>query len=248
MIQVPGHHHHTGKSRGLVHYADEGGTFYAQIDASNLFTKRVSDTGYEPMLDEWTRELVYVRPNVLVVYDRVVPKATTKDYSWRVHFPNRPSGGPRRWTASNEVGSIAVDLLDGGEAKLAQDSDLAEGPSKAWRLDVGPHAGGRTLAFLEVATGAPPATTTESIRAPGIEGVAWRDQVVLFSAEALGRPASLPFTYRIKDAGKRDHTLVDVAGGIDVTVTREPGFTVCRVSAGTRYRANEHGLVRFSTR
>ena len=248
MIQVPGHHHHTGKSRGLVHYADEGGTFYAQIDASNLFTKRVSDNGYEPMLDEWTRELVYVRPNVLVVYDRVVPKATTRDYSWRVHFANKPSGGPRRWTASNEGGSIAVELLDGGEAKIAQDSDLAEGPSKAWRLDVGPHASGRTLALLEVATGAPPATNTETIRAPGIQGVAWRDQVVLFSAEPLGRPASLPFTYRIKNAGRRDHTLVDVAGGIDVTVTGEPGFTVFHVSAGMRYRANEHGLVRFSTR
>ncbi|MEA2748822.1 MAG: hypothetical protein QOI41_2965 [Myxococcales bacterium] len=247
MIQVPGHHHNTGKSRGLVHYADDGGLFYAQIDASNLFSKRVSDTGYEPMLDEWTRELVYVRPDVLVVYDRVVPKASTKDWSWRVHFANKPNGGPRRWTAANGTGAIAVDLLDGGEAKIAQDSDLAEGGSKAWRLDVAPKAGGRTLALLEVASGAPPSTATESISGPGIQGAAWRDQVVVFSAEPLGRPASLPFTYRIKDAGKRQHTLVDMAGSIDVTVTREPGFVVVRVSAGSRYKANEHGLVRFPT-
>lgn len=247
MIQVPGHHHNTGKSRGLVHYSDDGALFYAQVDASNLFSKRVSDTGYEPMLEEWTRELVYVRPDALVVYDRVVPRPSTKDYSWRVHFPSKPSGGARRWSSSNGSGAITVTLLDGGEAKIAEDSDLAEGPSKAWRLDVGPHAGGRTLALLEVGGGAPPSTATETITGSGIQGVAWRDQVVVLSAQPLGRPAPLPFSYRIKDTGKRQHTLVDMAGSVDVAVTRAAGFVVVRVSAGTRYRADEQGLVRFPT-
>ena len=251
MIQVPGHHHNTGKSRGLVHYADDGALFYAQVDASNLFQKRVSDTGYEPMLDEWTRELVYVRPDTLVVYDRVVPKPSTKDYSWRVHFPNRPgaapSGGARRWSASNGSGAISVTLVDGGEAKVAEDADLAEGPSKAWRLDVAPHAGGRTLALLEVGGGAPPVTAVETVTGVGVQGLAWRDQVVVLSAQPLGRPASLPFTYRVKDTGKRQHTLVDMAGAVDVTVTRDAGFVVVKVSAGSRYRANEQGLVRFPT-
>lgn len=257
MIQVPGHHHNSGKSRGLVHYADDGSLFYAQVDASNLFQKRVSDTGYEPMLDEWTRELVYVRPDALVVYDRVVPKASTKEYSWRVHFANKPVGGgagagPRRWSTTNGGGAITVTVLDGGEAKLAEDSDLAEGPSKAWRLDVGPHAGGRTLALLEVANAASgaPATAVETIGGAGvgvgIEGLAWRDQVVIFSAQPLGRPAALPFTYRIKDGGKRQHTLVDIApGSVDVAVTHEGGFTVVRVSAGSHVRVTDQGVVRF---
>ncbi len=257
MIQVPGHHHNSGKSRGLVHYADDGSLFYAQVDASNLFQKRVSDTGYEPMLDEWTRELVYVRPDALVVYDRVVPKPSTKEYSWRVHFANKPVGGgagagPRRWSTTNGGGAITVTVLDGGEAKLAEDSDLAEGPSKAWRLDVGPHAGGRTLALLEVANAASgaPATAVETIGGAGvgvgIEGLAWRDQVVIFSAQPLGRPAALPFTYRIKDGGKRQHTLVDIApGSVDVAVTHEGGFTVVRVSAGSHVRVTDQGVVRF---
>jgi hypothetical protein len=251
MIQVPGHHHHTGKSRGLVHYADDGSLFYAQIDASNLFMKRVSDTGYEPMLDEWTRELVYVRPDALVVYDRVAPKPSTKEYSWRVHFANKPVGGARRWSTTNGGGAITVNVLDGGEAKLAEDSDLADGPSKAWRLDVGPHAGGRTLALLEVASASsgPPSTSTETISGAGITGVVWRNQVVVFSAQPLGRAAALPFTYRIKDGGKRQHTLVDMApnGLLDVAVTHEAGFTVVKVSAGSHVRATDQGVVRFPT-
>lgn len=246
MIHVPGHARHTGKSRGLVRYADDGALFYAQVDASNLLTKRVSDEGYEPMLDEWTRELVYVRPDALVVYDRVAPRPSGKAYVWRVHFANKPEGGPAHWTASNGRGSIAVDVLAGGEARVGWDADLSEGGSKAWRLEVGPQASGRTLALLQIAGGPPPSTAVEAVTGGGVQGVAWRDQVVVFSAEPLGRAASLPFSYRLKDAGKREHTLVDMAGSVDVDVTREGGVLLVRVSAGSRYRASQQGIVRFS--
>jgi hypothetical protein len=49
----------------------------------------------------------------------------------------------------------------------------------------------------------------------------------------------------VKDSGKRQHTLVDMAGSVDVTVTRDGGFVVVKVTSGARYRANEQGLVRF---
>ena len=37
------------------------------------------------MLSEWTREFVHLRPDVLVVYDRVAPTPEGKDYHWRLH-------------------------------------------------------------------------------------------------------------------------------------------------------------------
>ncbi|MDF2693580.1 MAG: Fibronectin type domain protein, partial [Labilithrix sp.] len=74
MITVKGQVRHGERSRGLVHYADDGKTTYAQIDASKLFTVKRGGVGEpEVVLDEWTRELVYIRPSSLLVYDRVVP-------------------------------------------------------------------------------------------------------------------------------------------------------------------------------
>lgn len=246
MIQVAGHARGTGKSRGLVRYVDDGRLFYAQIDGSSLFTRHVGES-YLPMLDEWTRELLFFRPGTLVVYDRVAPKPEGKDYSWRVHFANKPVWGAGRYSAANESGAIAVTMLDGGDARIAQDTDLPDGPTTAWRLEVLPNAKNRFLARIEVArAGAVPPTTTQAISGAGIQGLAWGSQVVVFSAAPLGRPASLPFTYRVKDTGRHAHTLVDMEGGCDVEVSRADGFVVVRVVPGARYRADQNGLVRFS--
>lgn len=245
MIQVPGHDRHSGKSRGLVRYGDEGGVMYAAIDASNLFTKRVRGT-YEPMLEEWTRELVFLRPDVLAIYDRVVPKAG-QSWSWRLHFPKKPAGDRGRYVASNGTGSITAFVLDGGESTIAEDGDLADGgPSTAWRLDVGANPSGRILALLRVATGAAPLVPTEAIKGAGVQGVASGEHVVVFSVQPLGRPASLPFSYTVKGSGKRQHVLANMIGSCDIAVSRAEGNVTVRVSAGSTYSANEQGIVRFS--
>src|SRR5262249_31197961 len=146
---------------------------------------------------------------------------------------------------TNELGAVVVDVLDGGEQRIAEDVDLDGGPSTAWRLDVASNPTGRVLAYLEVATGSPKAASSEAIVAPGIQGVAADDHVVVFSTAPLGRPAALPFSYRIKAGAKRQHLLFDMTGSCNVDVAREAdGFVTVRVSAGSRYRSNEHGIVR----
>jgi len=79
-----------------------------------------------------------------------------------------------------------------------------------------------------------------------VEGVVWSGEVVVFSAQPFGSPAPLPFTYRVRDAGKRRHTLVDMAGSCDIAVTRAGGFVTVRVSPGSGYHATDGGMVRFS--
>jgi hypothetical protein len=245
MIVVAGHQRESLKSRGLVHFEDQAGVAYAQIDGSKLFTKRSGGDTYEPLLDEWTRELVYVRPDTLVVYDRVVPRPGSA-WSWRVHFPEKPSAGPERtWTARHETGSITAAVLDGGEPKIAADTDLPEGASTAWRLELGPTPAGRTLAVLRAGGITPPGLAVEPVNGAAIQGAAFDTHVVVFSKEALGKAVAMPFSYRIRDRGKRQHVLVNVAGGFDVDVTRDGGFVVVKVSAGSKLRADEHGVLRF---
>jgi len=246
MIVVAGHQRESLKSRGLVHFVDRGSFAYAQIDGSNMFTKRAGGDTYEALLDEWTRELVYVRPDTLVVYDRVAPKpAVAKDWSWRVHFPEKPSGSDTRFTARHEAGLIAVNLLEGGDTKILPDTDLPEGASTAWRVEAGPTPGGRTLAVLRAFGMPPPALATELVTGAGIQGAAFDTHVVVFSKAALGKPAPLPLTYRVKDRGRREHVLVNVTGAVDVDVTREGGFVVVKIAPGAKLRADEAGVLRF---
>ena len=75
--------------------------------------------------------------------------------------------------------------------------------------------------------------------------MAWSNQVVVFSAAAHGAPAPLPFTYTVKGAEPRTHTIVDVHEAVDVAVTRDQSTTTVRVSAGSQYTPDQ-GAVHFS--
>lgn len=247
MITVSGQVRQDERSRGLLHYADDDKRMYAQIDASNLFTvKRGGSGSPEVVLDEWTREMVYVRPGSLVVYDRVVPKPLGKDYSWRVHFAKKPTGGASRYASTNGGGGIGMVLLDGGAQKVVEDVDVVDSGT-SWRVEMGPTPAGRFLAVLEVASRSAPNVVAESISGVGIQGAAWADRAVVFSTRARGLPAALPFSFKLKDEGQtRHYTLVDMKTGCDVSITRADGFATVRVSAGAQHRVSDHGVVEFS--
>lgn len=247
MITVKGQVHENGeKSRGLVQYGDNGKTMYAQIDSSNLLTGRSNPNEHgQPVLDEWTRELVYLRPSSLVVYDRVAPKAKGLEYSWNLHFPRKPDGEKGRYSATNGGGGMSVVVLDGGAQKVVQDSDVVD-KGKSWRLELGPNPTGRFLAVIQVASGAAPSFTAEAISAQGIQGAAWGDQVVVVSSRPLGEPAPLPFTFTIKDGGPRQYTFANMKAGCDVSITKGSGGVTVRVNAGSKYAPNAQGVVQFT--
>ena len=242
MIQVAGSERRPQKNRGLVRYADARDFLYAQIDATNLFAKRTNQATHT-LLEEWTRELVYVRPDALVVYDRVVPKPDGASYSWRFHFPTQPTLDGARYSAKNDGGGASLVLLSDGAPQIAPDTDVEEG-DRAFRVEVGPNAKGRYLAVVAVANGAAPGLSATAIHGAGIEGAAWNDQVVVFSASPRGAPAALPFTYTFQGAQPRTHTLVDMDGAVDVAITHDGGSTTVKVSAGSRYKA-ENGAIHF---
>lgn len=251
MIQVAGKGvQGSGKSRGMVHFEDDDKILYSQIDSSNLFARRLPDDSHETLLEEWTRELVYLRPDVLVVYDRVVPKPNGKDWSWRLHLPRKPAAGnssKTRFSSAHDRGSLTVDILDGGETKVAEDNDLEGGPTKAWRVEVLPNNTGRVLAAIRVGGTTAPNVPSEAITAPAVQGAASGDFAVVFSSQAFGRPAPLPFTYKAKRQEKRTHVIANLApGAVDVALTNEGGFTVVKVSSGTKYKVDPQGVVRFS--
>jgi hypothetical protein len=248
MVHVRGHGRFDAKVRGLVHFADEREVAYVSVDASGLHRHRPSGTA-TPMLEEYTRELVYLRPDTLVVYDRVAPKAAGTIYDWRMHFGVRPTQANQRLTAQNGGGAVALTMLQGNNPTVVEDTDLPEGGSRGFRVEVAPAdpARGRFLAVVQVAGGAPPTLAAERItsRAP-IDGAVVADEVVVFSAQPMGKPAPLGFSYTVPGTGRRTHTLVDMAGSCDISAARTGNTTTITVAAGAKHKASAQGMIRFT--
>jgi hypothetical protein len=79
-----------------------------------------------------------------------------------------------------------------------------------------------------------------------MEGVAWNDQVVLFSSNPHGASPTLPFSYTVPGTGVLTHILANLSGGISANVVHANGMTTVTVSAGTQLTPNAQGVVQFT--
>jgi hypothetical protein len=189
-----------------------------------------------------------VKPATLIVYDRVAAKPAGEDYEWRLHFPVEPGAVGVGFRASTGAAAIAVLPLSAGDATVRSDDDLADGASEAYRLTLAP-TGTVTRYLVAIEVQSPDAAMLEAERVDvsgEIEGAVFGDQVVLFSRLALGAPAPLPFTYTVAGDSVRAHTLSNMSGAVDVSVSKSGGSTTVTVSAGLEHPASAEGLVRFA--
>jgi hypothetical protein len=261
MLQVEGsQRRHVTSVPGLTRYwENKDMTFaYVQINGTNLFRQEAwpEDT---LLLQEYTREFVYLRPDTVVVYDRVEPREGTV-YYLRFHFTKKPDknqGYSKLYQARNSGGSISILPLVCGAISLHEDTDLGleYQTSSAGRVQEAPltPTTGRFLNVLQVASGAPPAlrakhvTTTDKV----MEGVLWESNVILFSTKALGACPETQFSYRIPGRGKRTHTLFNMMpeGHYKIAATRsgdQTTITVTQAIGSTEHKANSEGVLRFT--
>jgi hypothetical protein len=246
LVHVPGHERRGGEIPGLEAVHDEAGVTYAKVDASNLYRYRPGDGETETMLEEYTRELVYLKPDVVVVYDRVEPKPAGEGYSWRLHFPVQPTASGGRYSASYQGGGMTLVPLAGGAASVQADDDLMVEGSGAWRVEEAAPADGRYLNVVAVASGQAPSPAASAVASSDeVAGARVGEQVVVFSARARGAAVGLPFSYTVADDGVHTHTLVDLAAAVDVEVERAGGAVTVTVSAGS-HPPSPAGLLRFS--
>jgi hypothetical protein len=234
---------------GLTRNWEESQFAYVQVNGSNLFIKYGDPTSV-PLMSEWTREFIYLKPDTVVVYDRAVPKPDST-YNLRFHFPVQPTLAAGCYTASYRGGGITLLPLVSGAASVLSDIDLGEDQTcTAWRVQQNASAPqtGRFLNVLQVATGSPPALSAQHVTTStnGMEGALWNNDVVLFSTAALGASPTLPFSYTLPGTGTRTHTLLNMTGSCNVAVTHAGGQTTITVNAGTTYHANRQGVLRFT--
>jgi hypothetical protein len=245
LVHVYGAKRMTVAPKGLLRFADDPHASYLQIDATGLYAGYGS-RGVTPLLREFTREMVYLKPDVVLVYDRVQPAIEGTPFDWRMHFPARPAAAGSTFRAANGGGGVTVALLVGDAPEVVPDTDLAPDGSKAWRVQATTGTG-RFLAAVRVATGAPPPLAAATVTTTGdMEGVAVGGDVVLFSKLPFGKTPRLGFSYTVPTLPKRIHTFVNMTGSVGVAVERKGPNTVVNVTEGSDHAAGGDGVIRFS--
>lgn len=255
MVHMAGAQRRGGAIPGLQRSWDSADFTYLSVDATNVFRAR-PDAEIVSLADEYTRELVFLKPNTLVTFDRVAPKDAGRGYDFRVHFAAHPErrehSSGAQFTATNGGGGIALAMLLGGATRVTQDSDLEEQSSQAWRVEVAPvtgtEAAGRFLGVLEVASGEPPIIDAALAQTSSAEVYALRAQgySVAFSSRPGGAPAALPFSYEVS-GDARTHILCNVSSRVRVRATHATGSTQIEISEDSNAGSapNDAGIVVF---
>ncbi|HZS41724.1 MAG TPA: heparinase II/III family protein [Polyangia bacterium] len=223
-----------GRDMRTTRFHDDGREVIAAGEFADAYAPSCADDGCTPRsVRRARRTIVYVRPGVLLIDDRVTVDEPGFGVTWTAHFAAAPTV---RWPlAGARVGRSRVDVqtlwpLDGKSAAVVEPTSTGEGPyrqNQPWlagmrRLEIASATGDRERRFLHVisagaADEAPPTTTRLDGRA--LSGVllqgraeAGRGLNVLFSdGEAGGEGEILAASESVIVAGLRPSAPYSVA-------------------------------------
>ncbi len=255
LLQEPGAHNliHVSGARkvsvtpkGLLRFDDDSHASYLQIDGTGLYASGDPSQARNLLLREFTREIVYLKPETLVVYDRVQTASPGTAFDWRLHFPSRPELSGTRLASTHGDGGVSVALLVGDPPSVVPDTDLSPDGSKSWRAQATTPSG-RFLAAVRVGEGGAPPLDAALVRTTGdMEGAAVGGDVVLFSKLPFGQAPRPGFDYAVPALPGRVHTLLNMAGKVGVAFRRDGPNTVVTISEGADAAASPDGVVRFT--
>ena len=142
----------------IVAYEDTGDYMYCAGDATKAYSAK--------KLDCFTRQIVYLRPDTFVIFDRV--RATQPEFkkTFLLHAMNKPWKSGEHWATVNGYGRLFIQTLlpENAETKLfchaAQydyagrsfQFDYSNGPAPDCRMEISPNVPAKDDYFLHVLT------------------------------------------------------------------------------------------------
>jgi heparin/heparan-sulfate lyase len=148
----------------ILAFEDEGSTLYVAGDATRAYS--------QDKLVLFTRQIVFIRPNTFLIFDRVKSKRPGFKKTWLLQAAKKPTGTPPNLVVTNGKGRLFIQTLlpEDPEVNLASGDALYcyggkaylpardTGPAPECRIEISP-AGRRNLdLFLHVLTAADGAT------------------------------------------------------------------------------------------
>jgi hypothetical protein len=213
-----------------------------------------------PAVAGWARQIVFLRPNRFVVYDRTATGSTSYDQFMAWHFPASPVQG------AAPTGESRFDVTYNGQYAGAMTTVLPANanasvltlypdinPSKFWEIRVRPSNTQTSQQWMTVFDLSPSASQVAasspvSVTAGGIVGVqlaaADGNNVVVSSIGAAGTPIAGSFSYQVKFVAAR-HIITDLAPstGYTVGLSTSGGVETVSVSLGGTTMTSAKGVL-----
>lgn len=192
---------------------------------------------------QFTRDIVYVRPSTVVVYDRTTAASSAVDQWLAWHVPETPTAVPGGYDVGTRGGLRTV-LPGGATGTLVTTLDGVV------RIEVRPPARVAALDWLTVAVASSPMPAVSLVSGTGVAGVlvkAPRNQVVVFSSDHAGTGVLSSTKYTVTQTADADHMLLDVAPSSTGYAVMWSAGTVT-IAQGGPFKTTAGGALAFSVK
>lgn len=215
-----------------------------------------------PAVTGWARQIVYLRPNLFIVYDRTSDSSASYDQFMAWHFPANPA------VATAPAGQNRLDITYGGTyvgamtTVLPANSKLTtiplyptSNPTKVWQVQERPSTAGTSQTWLTVfdtstaaaavATAAPVTVTQGNMVGVSLSsGTA--NNVVLQSAGTAGTAVAGPVGY-VVPATQAHHIVTELSPvtGYNITTTVSGGTIAVTITKGGSFLTSTSGVLDF---
>ena len=242
--------------------AFEDGSSYVYVLATGLQDMYRSFAA-GPAVTNWSRQIVYLRPDRFVVYDRTTAGNAGYDQYLAWHFPANPTG------STTGSGGNRLDVTYGGSyagamiTVLPQNATLStkamypsSNPAKAWQVQVRSPVAGASQQWLTVfdlstasstVASAKPVTVVQGgilgVQLAAVDGSA----VVVSSTGAAGTPLGGTIGYTVDNYAAL-HVITDLAPstGYTVNVATNGNQQTITVTPGGSVISSAHGVLSFT--
>lgn len=241
--------------------AFEDGQSYVYMLATHLEDMyRTFSAG--PAVSSWSRQVVFVRPSVFVVYDRTTAGSSSYDQYLAWHFPANPVAGTAP-TGENRLdvtynGSFVGSMMTvfPTDAKLTTVGLYpSSNPVKVWQVQERPSSTNAsqhwlTVFDLENSAAQVASSSSVSVTAGDILGVqvvgSSGNSVVISSAGAAGVSITGSIGYQVP-SNPAYHVITDLVpnSGYSITVIQSNGNQNITIAPGGSYNTSAHGVLSF---
>jgi hypothetical protein len=241
--------------------AYEDGINYVYVLATNLEDMYFRFSA-GPGVSAWSRQIVYLRPNRFVVYDRTTAGSTGYDQFLAWHFPAAPvagsaASGQGRFDVTyggNYVGAMTT-VLPAGTTATTLPIYPGSNPTKVWQLQVRPPSTAASQKWLTVfdlssssaaVAAITPVTVTQGaalgVRLAASDG----NNVVISSSGAAGATIAGAVAYTVPVAVSQ-HVVTDLTAnaGYNIVVSTSGATQTITVSPGGTYVSSAKGILDF---
>jgi hypothetical protein len=227
-------------------YEASGNHVYMAGNYAAAYSTEANPGGGGPV-SALTREMVYLRPNYVVVYDRVTTLQAAYYKSQQWNFLNTPTVNGNSFVESVGSSKLFGQAFSTTPLSLTEQSVLVGSDTTPFQeLEIQPATSTASVNFVTALQTAPSTTTsmdaTEHVLSTDgrMEGTQIGSQLVLFGVAATAVNLTTPVTYSVSGSSSVSNLLVDLqAGGVYQIVAN--GTTLGNVTASSQ------GTISFTT-